>query len=118
MSCYQGDAGDMSERNVEHEGQLVLIRLLSVMMSRSRAGTKADNDVSLWDSLTLTRTSIVCNASFFCIQPSCAMVSQETVRVAIQQRGLDFFYTMLERLLAYWKRTPFDEVWAIYIHHF
>ena len=46
------------------------------------------------------------------------MVSQETVRVAIQERGLDFFYTMLERLLAYWKRTPFDEVWAIYIHHF
>lgn len=50
---------EISQRNPRHEVQLILMRLLSVFMSRSKAGTKATSEVPLSCFLTVSTSSVV-----------------------------------------------------------
>ena len=41
------DFGDVAQRTAFHEVQLIIMRLLSVFMSRTKSGTKTASEVSL-----------------------------------------------------------------------
>jgi E3 ubiquitin-protein ligase UBR4 len=47
------EIADMSERSARHEVQLIIMRLLSVFMSRTKAGTKPSSEVQYNFIITL-----------------------------------------------------------------
>lgn len=47
LNMKRNDFGDVAERSAFHEVQLIIMRLLSVFMSRTKSGTKAASEVTM-----------------------------------------------------------------------
>ncbi|KAI0242917.1 E3 ubiquitin-protein ligase UBR4 [Lamellibrachia satsuma] len=75
---------DMSCRSYMHEMQLVVMRLFSVLMSRTKTGSKPSSESASFISTTMASTMIQGGTLSYCLQ-------------------------ILTKLLDYWKKTPLKE---------
>ncbi len=75
----------MSCRTQRHEVNLIMMRLLSVFMSRTKAGTKPSGESS-------------------------SFISSSTAAAMLQNTGLDFCLRILQHLLDQWRKMSPDEV--------
>ncbi|XP_066993474.2 E3 ubiquitin-protein ligase UBR4 [Anabrus simplex] len=78
------DINNVCDRSKEREVHLVIMRLLSVLMSRSKSNSKTTSD----------------NSSF---------VSQATAAMLLQAGVIDYCLTLLKALLQYWKSSATEE---------
>ncbi|XP_066902398.1 E3 ubiquitin-protein ligase UBR4-like isoform X2 [Halyomorpha halys] len=76
------DTNDICTRNLHREVSLVIMRLLSVLMSRPKSSSKSGN------------------ASF---------VSQTTANMLLQSGVIDYCLVLLKELIPYWKNTSQEE---------
>ncbi|XP_033099816.1 E3 ubiquitin-protein ligase UBR4-like [Anneissia japonica] len=83
MSCR--DFTNIAERTPHHEVQLIIMRLLSVFMSRSKSGTKT----------TSSETS--------------AMISHTTATAMLSSGAIEYCQHILKSLLEHWKQASPDE---------
>ncbi|XP_069695727.1 E3 ubiquitin-protein ligase UBR4 isoform X2 [Periplaneta americana] len=88
LRMKQPDTSNICERNKEREVHLVIMRLLSVLMSRSKSNTKTTGD----------------NSSF---------VSQTTAAMLLQAGVIDYCLTLLKALLQYWKSSTMEEAGTV-----
>ncbi|KAK7862494.1 hypothetical protein R5R35_005919 [Gryllus longicercus] len=84
LHMKEPNTNNICERTKEREVHLVIMRLLSVLMSRSKSNSKTAND----------------NSTF---------VSQTTAAVLMQAGAVDYCLTLLKSLLTYWKSLSIDE---------
>ncbi|KAK0172054.1 hypothetical protein PV328_005423 [Microctonus aethiopoides] len=82
------DINDINIRNNKREVHLVIMRLLSVLMSRSKYNIKTQSE----------------NANF---------VSQMTASILSKAGVIDYCLTLLKALLEYWKKTTVEDSSAI-----
>nr|CAD7443272.1 unnamed protein product [Timema bartmani] len=88
LGMKEPDTSDICERNKEREVHLVIMRLLSVLMSRSKSNAKSTHD----------------NSGF---------VSQVTASMLLQAGVIDYCLTLLKALLHYWKNSASEESGAV-----
>lgn len=83
IGTNQTDVDALVQRSLNHEVKLIIMRLFSVFMGRTRAGTRSDE------------------ASFLNIY---------TANALLQSHALDFCLRTLRSLLTYWRDVPAPEV--------
>ena len=111
----------MSCRSQQHEVQLIMMRLISVFMSRTKAGTKPSGEVSrsifsvyqmerrVQSGSAETECLWLNRVSFFYFQSS-SFISSSTANAMLQAGGLDFCLIILQNLLDHWKKVLPEEV--------
>ncbi|XP_033643062.1 E3 ubiquitin-protein ligase UBR4-like [Asterias rubens] len=84
LNIKRNDFGDVAERSAFHEVQLIIMRLLSVFMSRTKSGTKAASESS-------------------------TLISHATASSLLSCGAVDYCLLILKALLDHWKETDVDE---------
>ncbi|XP_022084216.1 E3 ubiquitin-protein ligase UBR4-like isoform X1 [Acanthaster planci] len=84
LNLRRRDFADVAERTAFHEVQLIIMRLLSVFMSRTKSGTKAASESS-------------------------TLISHATASALLSWGAVDYCLLILKALLDHWKETDVDE---------
>ncbi|XP_039287887.1 protein purity of essence [Nilaparvata lugens] len=86
LNMQQPDTANICQRNPQREVHLVIMRLLSVLMSRAKSSSKGQTPMD--------------NVSF---------VSQMTATLLMQAKMIDYCLILLKELLEYWKNCSLEE---------
>lgn len=123
------DLEQIACRNQCYEVKLVLLRLLSVLLSRTKTGNKLAGEVSLYYKLNCYRC-LKCDIRhklhvynylhvhvYICVsfQSSSSFVSNATAAALISSGAIPFCLTILKNLLPFWKQYSVTEVRSGYI---